>query len=361
MKNSDITIREANTSDQKTWDTLAKHPMQSWMWGEFRKNQKTTVARYIIEDKGTPSDVFQITFHAIPYTPWTIGYIPKSSLPTETILRELRTMGEKYHAVFIQLEPNVDKKTIRPASPAGEQKDDKTNSEIFMSNSLPVFPSLHPSHHPLFTKYTFVLDLTKSEEELLKAMHSKTRYNIKVAEKHNVVIKEQTNDEAFEDYLKLSEETTKRQGFYAHNTTYHRTLWQTLKKSNMIHLWTASYHDEVLASWILFTWKDAIYYPYGASSRNHREVMAPNLLLWKIVKWGKAHGYKTFDLWGALGPDPDSNDPWFGFHRFKEGYHPTLVEFIGSYDLVINPLLYTLYCFADTIRWTILKLKTKIM
>jgi lipid II:glycine glycyltransferase (peptidoglycan interpeptide bridge formation enzyme) len=68
-------------------------------------------------------------------------------------------------------------------------------------------------------------------------------------------------------------------------------------------------------------------------------------------------GFKKFDLWGALGPNPDPHDPWYGFHRFKEGYHPDLVEYVGSYDLVINPFLYQLYCLGDTIRWGLLKLK----
>ena len=66
----------------------------------------------------------------------------------------------------------------------------------------------------------------------------------------------------------------------------------------------------------------------------------------------------VFDLWGAMGPSPDTNDPWYGFHRFKEGYAPQLVEFIGSFDLVIRPTLYRLYTSADSLRWAFLKLKT---
>jgi lipid II:glycine glycyltransferase (peptidoglycan interpeptide bridge formation enzyme) len=62
-------------------------------------------------------------------------------------------------------------------------------------------------------------------------------------------------------------------------------------------------------------------------------------------------------MWGALGPYPDSKDPWFGFHNFKEKFGPDHVEFLGSYDLVINPLLYQLYKVADKLRWFYLKLK----
>jgi len=80
---------------------------------------------------------------------------------------------------------------------------------------------------------------------------------------------------------------------------------------------------------------------------------------WEIIRWAKTQKIDTFDLWGAIGPNPDPNDPWFGFHRFKQGFNPALVEFIGSYDLVINPTLYKIYCVMDSIRWAILKLKAK--
>ena len=83
--------------------------------------------------------------------------------------------------------------------------------------------------------------------------------------------------------------------------------------------------------------------------------MAPNLLLWEIARWGKKAGYKKFDLWGALGPQADENDPWYGFHRFKQGFGPKLVESVGSYDLILNPLLYRIYTMADKIRWRLLK------
>ncbi len=62
-------------------------------------------------------------------------------------------------------------------------------------------------------------------------------------------------------------------------------------------------------------------------------------------------------MWGALSLDPDKNDPWFGFHRFKEGYGGKLVEYIGSYDYVLNPLFYRLYNVGDSIRWKILHLR----
>ncbi len=325
----------ATDSHQRGWDKLATHPLQSWAWGEFRKAMGVDVVRLVVENKDKLIEAIQLTFHRIPHTPFTIGYFPKGPMPNKAMLATLATLGREKSAIFIQLEPNVIE-----------------NFKLKIENY-----GLRPSHHPLFPKYTFVLDLTKSEDELLKTMHPKTRYNIKVAQKRGVTIQKDDSPKAFDEYLRLIRETTQRQGFFAHNEAYHRKMWEILSKAGVAKLWTATYQGKTLAAWIIFCWKDSIYYPYGSSSREHRETMAPNLLLWEIIRWGKLQGYKKFDLWGALGPNPNPNDPWYGFHKFKEGYRPDLVEFVGSYDLVLQPMLYKLYTIADKLRWLYLKIR----
>ena len=212
---------------------------------------------------------------------------------------------------------------------------------------------------PLFTKYSFQLDISKSEEELLKGMHQKTRYNLRLAEKKGVQIVEDNSEKGFEEYWKLMEVTTKRQGFFAHGKNYHRKMWQTMIGTKMGHLFKAVYEGETLTTWVLFELNDVLYYPYGASSDRHREVMANNLMMWEAIKFGKKQGAKLFDLWGSLGPNPDIKDPWYGFHRFKQGFGAELQEFVGSYDLVINRTEYRLYEWAEKTRWVLLKILAK--
>lgn len=308
------------------------HPLQSKEWEEFRKKTGVKTRRV---------NGLLMTIHKIPKTPFCIGYLPKGPMPTKKLIDELKKVGKEENCIFVQIEPNVER-----------------NSSFIIDHL-----SLRPAAHPLFTKYTFILDLTKSEEELLKNMHPKTRYNIRVAQKHGVEVKEETGDKAFEQYLKLTKDTTKRQGFFAHSEQYHRLMWQTLQTHNSslitynlsAHLFTAKYKRKILAAWIVFVHGDTLYYPYGASSNEHRETMASNLMMWEVVKWGKSKGLKKFDMWGALSSTPDEHDPWFGFHRFKQGYGPKHVEFVGSYDLVIKPFWYEIYKFADKIRWGLLK------
>lgn len=325
----------------KNINFYATHPLQTEQWGKFRK--KTGV-------KIVTTNKFQLSIHKVPKLPFNIGYFPKGHLPDEKMIKELLEIGKKEKCIFIQLEPNViARSNVIHSASSGQM------SKV----------GLRPAAHPLFTKYNFILDITKSEDDLLKNMHPKTRYNIRVAQKHGVEIVEDNSDIAFEEYLKLTQETTHRQRFFAHTEDYHRKMWETLRQAQgkpskdklIAHLFLAKYKNEVLAAWILFVFKDTLYYPYGASSSKFREVMASNLLMWEAIKFGKKLGLKNFDMWGALGPDPDINDPWYGFHRFKEGYGGELVEFVGSYDLIITPFLYELYKAADKLRWTILRLK----
>ena len=343
-----MTVRDIVPHDHDQYNSIVSHPLQSYEWGEFRIAQGIKVIRKGFFDKDKLVSAFQLTIHKIPHTIFTIGYLPKGDLPNLELIEELKKIGQKNNCVYIQLEPNVRKKE--------EYEIRVPDSNIKIQNSF----------HPLFTKYTFILDLTPTEEELLKNMHHKTRYNIKVAQKHGVQIIEDNSANAFEEYWKIMQETTKRQNFYAHTKEYHqlqRMIFssknhrETTKDFLSYHLFLAKYQHKTLAAWVLFTFHEALYYPYGSSSSENRETMASNLMMWEAIRFGKKLGLKQFDMWGALEPNPDIKDPWFGFHRFKQGYNPQLVEFIGSYDLVINPLLYEGLKIADKLRWFYLRMK----
>ncbi|OQA93781.1 MAG: Lipid II:glycine glycyltransferase [Microgenomates group bacterium ADurb.Bin219] len=334
-------IKELTAKDKEAFNKLVNHPLQSYEWGEFREKLGQKVVRAGIYEKEKLVSAFQLFFHKIPHLPYTVGYFPKGPLPTKEIIKFLKEIGQENKAIFIKLEPN----TVN-----GKQS--TVNRKTMIDWGL--FPG-----KPIFTKYTSVIDLSLSEEELLKKMHPKTRYNIRLAEKRGVTAKEDNSPKAFKEYLKLLFETTARQGFYAHSQNFHQAQWQILQPAGISRLLTAGSKDDILAAFLLFVFKDTLYYPYGASTREHKELMAPTLLMWEAIKFGKKLGLKKFDLWGDLEPNPSPNHPYYGFHRFKEGFSPKLVEFVGTYDLVINPKLYKLYNLIDKLRWKILRLKAK--
>lgn len=293
------------------------HPLQTKEWGGFRK-EWGNIPEFV--------DGNLIIFSKVPYTKFTIGTCLKGPDIAGSDPAMLRNIGKKHNAIFIKFEPIILYNQ--------KLKEKYINLGLIEGKTL-------------FTPTTFWIDLTKSEEELLKSFSSKTRYNIRLAQKHGVEVKIDNSDKAFEKYLELTFETAKRQGFYAHTQKYHRLMWQYLKEK-VAHLLVATYKGEVISTWILFAYDGFLYYPYGASTDKYKEVMANNLMMWEAIKFGKKLGLSTFDLWGR--------EEGKGFTKFKEGYNPRVIEFIGSWDLIINKPLYYLYRYAEKTRWFILRL-----
>lgn len=310
--------------DRDLFNKKTPHPLQSWEWGEARRKMGIEVLRLGEFDKDSLINVYQITFHKIPYTNCKIGYLPRSHMPSQEILRFLADEGRKRKCFFIKIEPYEEKNTegVNTISPRG----------CVLIKSL----------HPLFPDWTMMLDLTQSENELLSNMHPKTRYNIRLAEKKGIIVKEMTHQEGFEIFAKLYFDTCKKQRYFGHKYTYHKTVFETLRNT-IAHILIAFYENTPLAAYEIFIFNDVSYYPYGGSSDLHRNLMAPNLLMWETIKFGKHRGAKYFDMWGSLPPHYESRNPWAGFTRFKEGYGGQFVEFVGSYDLVINNFLYKIY------------------
>lgn len=334
-----MTTREITQIDPADFNIHATHPMQSYAWGEFRKATGVRVVRLGQYEGEKLIATYQLTIHRIPKTSFTVGYFPKGPRPTREMLTALQQVGEKYHCIYIRIEPST------------------TKQELSSERIKALSPRIVIPKKGFFTRFSFVLNLAPSEEELLNHMKEKTRYNIRLATRKGVVVTEETSAEAFSDYLRLTFETTKRQKFFAHNEHYHKTMWKILSSAGIAHLFTATYNNKRLVTWVVFLFNKKLYYPYGASSSEHREVMASNLMMWEVIKWGKAHGATSFDMWGALAPDADPKDPQMGFHRFKEGYGGVLTEFSGTVDFILHPFLYQCYLLIDKLRWILLRLK----
>lgn len=330
------------TVDEKfkaDFNNKAEHVICSWQWGTFRQKEGKKVVRIAKFQNSTLSDGFQLTFHPVPFLNTSIGFLPKSNLPDAETLNFLAKIGKENNAAFIKIEPNIE---------SGKQN--APYIKKFLNH-----PKIKKSPKAIFAPHTFILDLTKNEDQLLANMHPKTRYNINLARKHGVTVSEKDDQKSFEIFLKLQRQTARRQKFFIHPDNYYRLLWKILKPQKMIHLLVADFKKQPLVAWILFRFKDRLYYPYGGSAEIFKNLMSSNLMAWEAVRFGKKLGCRQFDFWGALGPDADSHDPWYGFHRFKQGYGGRLVSYIGTYDLVINPVQYQLFSTIDKIRWTILK------
>lgn len=339
-------IRELREEEKEQYNEIVHHPMQSWEWGEFKKSTGLVVKRIGFFNQGKLNRALQVTFHPLPIIGKNVGYLPMAFMPDEDQVHTLMELGKKNNALFIKIEPNL-ARSITSKSAFGPI------AKFLVEKGAAI-------GRPFFSKYTFLLDLTPSEDKLFTNLDSKTRYNVRVAIKKGVEIYENTSEEGMEQYISILQETTKRQKFYAHTPDYFRKIWKSMGQSGILRIFNAVYEDQVLVSWIVFVFNGKLYYPYGSSSSKHRNVMASNLMMWEMIKFGKREGCSIFNMWGALGPDPDPRDPWYGFHKFKSGYGGTLSEYIGTFDLVIDQPLYKIFRIVEKMRWKLLRLKSKL-
>jgi lipid II:glycine glycyltransferase (peptidoglycan interpeptide bridge formation enzyme) len=322
--------------DQKTFDKSVIHPVQSWAWGEFRKKQGSIVERFVVDQKG-----YLVLFSKLPLLNKTVGILTQSQPINKKVVDKLKNLGKKHNAIFIKVEPYQ-------------------YEEIDANNNLPKYRKALvklglKKGKNLYPRYSFLIDLSKSTDELMGQMKSKTRYNVRLSKKRGVTTKMVSSDKDFEAYLTLLTETTNRQEFFAHTKNYQQNMWDVMKRAKIAKLMAARYDEDVLTTFVLFEFNERFYYPYGASTRKHKNLMAPQLTMWSVIEHGKQKGLTELELWGSLGKNPDKNDPWYGFHRFKEGFGGKHIEYVGAYDLIVSKGWYRLYCFADTLRWWWLK------
>lgn len=328
--------------------------LQSWEWGQMQEKLGVPYWRLI---EGSESNVQAVALAVNRPLPWgkSWTYIPRgplwensptsapvgatvgrltqeAGLPAEAlakaggeILRQIIDRAKQERAVFIRIEPHT--------MPGKEWQ--KAANDV------------QPRH-------TLVLDLKKTEEELLGEMHQKTRYNIKLAGKKGVTVRFSTDLTDLDHFLRLSTDVHERSAFNYHPEAYYRAMGAALSPAGAFEIAIAKHENDVLAVHLLVYFGDTVTYVHGASSSAKRDFMAPHLLQWESIKRAKERGYKKYDFFGvapeAVSPPAGGGDrgggskhPWAGITRFKEGFGGRRVSYLGAYDYVLDPLWYWTY------------------
>ena len=212
---------------------------------------------------------------------------------------------------------------------------------------------------------TTLIDLTKSEDELLSAMRSKWRYNIRLAQKKGVVVRayRARTDKAdvhsldfdaaraLDIFYELYKTTASRDGIAIHAKKYYEDLFALSaahKDAPLITVYIASHEGENLASIITLFSKSEAVYLYGASSNVKRNLMPAYLLQWTAICDAKSYGSAVYDFYG-MPPSDDKNHPMYGLYLFKTGFGGRIVHRPGSLDFPLSPL-YAPYAFAESAR-----------
>jgi peptidoglycan pentaglycine glycine transferase (the first glycine) len=328
---------ELSSADKDSYNRfVAESPsgsfLQSWEWGEWQEALGRQVARFKVQgSRGETTEVIQLIKMPLPfgrhylYAPYgpvlAGGEGEKLQVTGYRLPQELQK--EFSGAVFIRLEPKLDL------------------SLVTCHLSLVKSANIQPAK-------TLLIDLLKPEEQLLAEMHHKTRYNIKVAQKHGVEIKDEFDISVghglfAKEAVELIARTAHRQGFKGYGLEYYNQLINFFTVQNRadlkLHIYKAIYQNQILASAIMVDFGRTRTFLFGGSADEHKNVMAPYLLHWQAILDAKAEGMSVYDFWGtetASGEIP-------GFVRFKMGFGGKEASYPGAYDYIINKPLYKAY------------------
>jgi peptidoglycan pentaglycine glycine transferase (the first glycine) len=196
---------------------------------------------------------------------------------------------------------------------------------------------------------TVMIDLRPSTEEILMAMKQKTRYNIRLAERKDVTVRQGTAEDIsiFNQLIRL---TARRDDFGVHQPDYYRAAYELFAPDNAALL-LAEYQDEPLAGVMVFACGPKAAYLYGASSNEERQRMPSYAAQWAAMQWAKARGCTSYDMWGV--PDApeaelednflERQDGLWPVYRFKRGFGGEIRRTVGPADRLYNKLTHGLY------------------
>jgi lipid II:glycine glycyltransferase (peptidoglycan interpeptide bridge formation enzyme) len=338
---------------RQEWHEILKslpdpHVLQTWDWGEFKRaTTGWTPERWVFRREVDGSEKIVAAANVLTRALWklpiSVMYVPKGPIvrwedpfARAGVLSQLEKLARRNHAIFVKIDPDVPVAFGEPDS-----EEDRPNPTGRVLKGEMQARSWKESDEQIQFRNTIQLDLTQPEDDILMGMKQKTRYNVRLAGRKGVTVREGTPDD-LEMLYDLYVETGVRGDFVVRPENYYRRAWGDFMRANMAKAFIAEYEGQPLAHLILFHFGERAWYFYGASSDAHRDRMPTYLLQWEAMKWAKAQGYRTYDFWGAPNTFTE-DDPMWGVYRFKEGFGGQVVRTVGAWDYATARLTYGLY------------------
>lgn len=311
-------------SDQSQWDGFllnhGAHLLQSWQWGELQRRCGRRVWRLAVVADGRFLAAAQIIKYDLPLSKSYL-YCPRGPVG------ESKLNVESYKLLFKKIS-----KIVRPRDAIFLRVDSEVERRSKFTNALREI-GFKMGKRQTQPQDTLFLDLTKSEEDLLADMHHKARYNIRLAGRKKVTIRQSTDLVDVDKFYTLMKATTERDQFSAHPLEYYRKQVAVLGQNDLVKLFLAEHKGEVIAVAIVSFYADRAVYLHGASSYEHRKLMAPYSLQWEAIREARQRGLKYYDFGGIAPADADKNHPWSGITRFKRGFGGEEKNWAGVMEL----------------------------
>lgn len=348
-------MRVCTDLPRETWDGfVGQHPrahiLQTSTWGDLKETSGWEVQRVALTDgdlEDTTSVVAgaQLLYRRLPGGVGRLAYVPRGPLVdwedprvSSALIAALERAAGDRGAVALIVEPDL--------------LDELGHRERLAERGF--VPSPLGSVQP---RRTLVVEISDDEGAILGAMKSKTRYNIRLAGRKGVTVREAAEAD-LPAFQRLMSVTAARNQFGVHTPAYYERAYRLFAPRDWARLFLAEVEGDPVAALMVFALGQRSWYFYGASSNAHREKMPNYLLQWKAMCWARSLGCIEYDMWGV--PDEDRErleaefierqDGLWGVYRFKRGFGGRLVRTVGAWDRPLRPLLYRLYTWAVQLR-----------
>ena len=325
-------MRHATRAEISHWDDAIVHNpdggqiLQTRAWGEFKRGHGWT-PRYLVGDHGRGGVAILVLERRIPGL-GRLWYAPKG--PGVTSVAELheavRGVPAEAGAFCLKVEPEIADSAAARAelSRRGMRK---------------------ARHDVQISRATIIVDLRADEDRLLASFKAKTRYNIRLASRRGVTVEAVPLDQAAIDTMyRLMQATRERAGFTLRSKAYFAGYWRLHEAAGQGQLFLASWQGSVLAGVFATFLGRKAWYKDGGSLKEHAGLMAPHLLQWEVMRWLRGRGVEQYDLVAVPARDRLApQHPLFCLYRFKSGFSDEITEFVGTWDIPLQPRRYAIW------------------
>jgi len=260
---------------------------------------------------------------------------------TQRMFDNIRTVAKREKCVFVRLRPQL--------------RNTPENLQLLAGLGAKKAPMhLHAEH-------TVILDLEKSEDDLLKEMRRQTRYEVRRAGKLGITVDWASSEEIFREFHQVQVETATRQHFVppdlktllaervAFNDPKNQPDTKTTEADHArIYVARTAEGAPIAYGLILIGGAEAEYFEAASTELNHK-LPGAYALQWQVIKDLKKFGIKRYNLWG-IAPHGQKNHRYAGVTTFKTGFGGEIVEFVPASDLIIRRFRYLLNLLVETAR-----------
>lgn len=313
---------------------VAAHPrgdlLQSTAWGALKARGGWQASVLVLEDGGGIRAGMLLLRRALPLGR-SLVYAPRGPVwPDEdldalaALLRGARDHARRLGGIMLKVDPPVE--DVAPAATLERLGFRAVGGDAGLAGTQP--------------RCVMQLDLQRPIDDVLASFHAKWRYNIRLAAKRGVSVRQSDDRGDLDAFYPLLLETAKRDGFLVRGKGYFEAMWDELVPRGWMRLFLGEVEGRPVCGALTFLFGDKAWYTYGASANIHREKMPNHAMQWEMIRWAHDKGCRWYDFRGVSCSPDDPDDPTAGLNRFKRGFNPRFVRYIGEYDLPLHAAAY---------------------